>query len=137
MLDLQIKHSGSATFGNFIDHDTVLKLQLPIQPLQYTLKIKAIDGGLIGTGIVTLCAKPLTLQVSPLHYPPSAFSYKLSISFLITTKHLIILGFTLMQQPDPKISLLGQRNHKMVQTKFTALSAIPQCQCCIHHCGES
>lgn len=44
-----------------------------MQPLQLPLRIKAIDGGLIGTGIITHCTKPLQLQVSALHSESISF----------------------------------------------------------------
>lgn len=50
------------------------------------LQIKTIDGESIRTGVIVLCSKPLLLQVSALHVE--------SISFLVTTTHLIILDAT-------------------------------------------
>lgn len=76
-------------------------LSIPTQPLQHLLKIKAkkvIDGGPISIGSVTLCAKPLLLQVSAAH--------KAFISFLVTAtmNHPIILGVPWMCIHDPQIS---------------------------------
>lgn len=74
MLNVQIQHSDhlavfsvlidSRAPGNFIDHDTTTKLNIPTQPLQHPLRICANDGGPIGNGTFMLCIKPL-LQHSP------------------------------------------------------------------------
>lgn len=79
-----------------------LKPKLPTQLLQHPLQIKTTGVGSIGTGVIMLCTKPLLLQVSALHVE--------SISFLVTvtTKHLIILLFSWMQQHDPQISWQDQ-----------------------------
>lgn len=91
-----------------------LKLLSP-KPLQHSLKIKAINAGLIISHIVQ---KTLTLQVSALHYE------SISLLFTVTTKHPIILRFPWMQQHDPQISWQN-RDYKIAQAMFTALSAIP------------
>lgn len=80
--------------------DTIMKLNIPTQSLQHHLKINAIDGGPIGNGTITVCANALLLQVSAVHQE--------SISFPITTKHPIILGFHWMHLHDPEISWLNK-----------------------------
>lgn len=57
LLNVQIKHSGYVSIlsvlidprpaGNFMGHDTIMKHNIPTQPLQHPLKINATDGGTI------------------------------------------------------------------------------------------
>lgn len=63
--DVQISHSGSISVlsalidsgatGNFINHDTVFRLELPTEPRQHPMKTRTINRRLSGTGLITLC----------------------------------------------------------------------------------
>lgn len=108
ILWVQIRHSGSVSVlsalvdsgatGNFIDHNTLKKHILPMQPLEHLLMIGSNNGGCIRTSIVNHCTELLSLQFSALHHE--------SISFLvtITTKHPIILEFPWICLDDAQIS---------------------------------
>lgn len=83
--------------GNFIDWDTVAKLQLPVTQLHQPLCLSAIDRGPIGSGQVTHCTRPIHLQVSAAHHETT--------SLMITvTRHPIVLGMPWLQLHDPHIS---------------------------------
>lgn len=77
-LDLQIRLSESVYFllalinsgaaRKFMDSDTMQGLQMPTQALQWLLRIRTIDSGPIGSGIIMSCTKALLLQVSTSHF---------------------------------------------------------------------
>lgn len=103
-LKVQIKHSSvhsmlidSRVAGNFMDHNTVMKLNITMQPLQHPLKICAIDGGPIEDRPAILCIKHLLLHVRTLHQE------HISFHITITVKHPLILGFPWMHLHDPQI----------------------------------
>lgn len=89
---------GSCSAGNFIDHHTALKLQLPLRCLNKPLQINSIDDSLVWGGTIQLCTAPIILQVSSLRFE--------EISLLVTNtpEHPIILGIPWLQLHNPQIS---------------------------------
>lgn len=87
----------SRVAGNFMDHNTIMKLSITMQPLQHPLKICAIDGGPIEDRPAILCIKHLLLHVRTLHQE------HISFHITITVKHPLILGFPWMHLHDPQI----------------------------------
>lgn len=73
--------------GNILYHNTIMQCNISIQPLWHPLKIKAMERWPIGTDSVTICTKPVLLQISAIP--------KELISFLFTVigNHPIMLGF--------------------------------------------
>lgn len=91
----------SGSEGNFIEETTALRLHLPLKPLRRPVKVNTIDGGPIGTGVVTHSTEPITLQVSSLHQE--------NIILLVTNtpRQPIILSAPWLQLHDPTISWRG------------------------------
>lgn len=83
----ELINSGAAM--NFIDQVLVEELNLLKQPLQHSLYIQALDGGLIGDGTIMLCTKTLLLQGSGLDQEHVKITFHVTVS----TKHTIVLGF--------------------------------------------
>lgn len=100
---------------------------IPTQPLHDPIKIRTIDGDLIGSGIITLSTNSFMLQVSTLHFE--------TISILVTliTNQPVILGLPQMQQHGSKISWQDKKKkRKVVQILFPGLFVFPQTHSCIH-----
>ncbi|KAL0168697.1 hypothetical protein M9458_036919, partial [Cirrhinus mrigala] len=87
--------SGAAL--NIIHQDIVEKSQIPVQPCTPPIRIKAIDNALIGEGI-SHCTRTLTLQVGLMHQE------SITLYFVNSLKHEVILGFPWLSTHDPDIS---------------------------------
>lgn len=98
----ELINSGAAM--NFIDQVLVEELNLLKQPLQHSLYIQALDGGLIGDGTIMLCTKTLLLQGSGLDQEHVKITFHVTVS----TKHTIVLGFPWMHLHYPQISWAGK-----------------------------
>ena len=51
----------SGAEGNFIHARLVERLQTPVQPLQSSLKVAALDGGPVGLGTISNVTKSVTM----------------------------------------------------------------------------
>lgn len=92
----------SGSIANFIDHATVLKLQLLLITLHLPHRISTIDCTPILKGTIHQCTWPVSMDISSLHHE--------FISHLVmdTPKHPIILSIPWLQLHNPWISWIKQ-----------------------------
>lgn len=87
----------SGATSNLISKDVVTKYNIPTQPCDPPIKIKAINYALIGSGI-THQTITITLYVGLLHQE------SISLYIVDSPKHEVILGYPWLSPHDPSIS---------------------------------
>lgn len=124
----------SRATGNFIDKDTVTRLQLPVHPLQQHFWVCAIDGSTIRQGEGTHSTKPIHLQVAAIHHEhkpllitvmtdhtgtPLAALFFMRRSYYKRHRHCLISRW-LPQHREPWDPKFNRHSHIMYSQKCSA-----------------
>lgn len=88
----------SGVAGNFIDQDSVACLQLPVIQLQRPIKVSAINGHPVGSGLIAHSTHPVHLQASTLLHE------QITLLLMVTASQPLVLGLPWLKLHDPVIS---------------------------------